>query len=161
MRKHLLTLLAVALLLVLAACGGNNNNANENANSNNNTEVNEEATNENAEEEVNEVEEIDLSTLDGVSAADILAEDPEADIFQYEGIVYQTEGELAEDAGVTVKELIGKVTKKVDANTDFEDGMATMLFPNVKIYSTNETDLTTVLVEVQDKLIVYHAQINE
>lgn len=152
----------VVTLLVLAGCGGTdegNENINENANVENNTEVNENANNEEA---VNEEEnELDLSTLDALSAEEVLAEDPDADIFQYEGVVYKTEGELAEDVGVTLKELIGKVTKKVDADTEFEDGMATELMPNVKIYSTNEEDLTVLLVEVHNDKYVYYAQLNE
>lgn len=169
MRKLLLAM--VVTLLALTACGGGDadNNANENANLDNNTEVNNEENNSgnnNGDDQdagnVGEVTEIeDLASLDAKTAAEVLEEDADADIFQFEGVVYKTEGELDEDVGVTLKELIGKVTKKVDSDTEFEDGMANELMPNVKIYSTNEEDLTVVLVEVQDEKRVYYAQLNE
>jgi len=162
MRKLLLAM--VVTLLVLAGCGGgnsNDNDANENANLDSNTEANNEENNQGANNDAGDAEETDLSSLDALTAEEVLAEDPDADIFQFEGVVYKTEGELDEDVGVTLKELIGKVTKKVDSDTEFEDGMANELMPNVKIYSTNEKDLTVLLVEVQDEKRVYYAQVKE
>jgi len=161
----------VVTLLVLAGCGGgdSDNNDNNNANLDNNTEVNNNEENNNNEDNNNQdnnadngnVEETDLSSLDAKTAEEVLEEDADADIFQFEGVVYKTDGELDEEAGLTLKELIGKVEKKVDSDTEFEDGMANELMPNVKIYSTNEEDLTVLLVEVRDEKHVYYAQLNE
>lgn len=162
MRKLLFTV--VVALLVLAGCGGTddnqNNNDNANLDNNNTEEVNNE---ENNDQEANENDDgdVDLSSLDALTAEEVLEEDPDADIFQYEGVIYKTDGELAEDVGLTQGGLIGKIDKKDEDATEFEDGLANELMPNVKIYETNEEDLTTVLVEVRSDLYVYYAQVNE
>src|SRR5699024_1599122 len=73
-------------------------------------------------------------------AEEILTLDPEADIFQFDGVIYQTGIDWVEELALTKDEQVGEITAQNDTDTDFEDGMANKLPVGAKIFSTKEKE---------------------
>ncbi|MFC5602776.1 hypothetical protein [Sporosarcina koreensis] len=71
-------------------------------------------------------------------AKEILTLDPEADIFQFEGVIYKTGIDWVEELTLTKVKQVGEIITRNDANTDFEDEMSNKLPVGAKIFSTKE-----------------------
>ena len=82
--------------------------------------------------------ELTTVTIDSIDAEEVLKLDPDADIFQFKGIIYQTNIEWVEELSLTKDVQIGEIKTKNDANTDFKDEMSNKLPVGAKIYSTKE-----------------------
>lgn len=83
----------------------------------------------------NEVEEITV-TIDSIDAEEVLTLNPDADIFQFNGVIYQTNIDWVEELSLTKDVLIGEIITKNNANTDFKDEMSNKLPVGAKIFST-------------------------
>ncbi|MEJ8777083.1 hypothetical protein [Pseudogracilibacillus sp. ICA-222130] len=76
------------------------------------------------------------------TAQEVLRDEPDADIFQIKGIIYQTGIEWANHVKVTKNKKIGII--KETSKSKFKDGTASKLPPNTDIFSTNEQDILIV-----------------
>ncbi|RBP84915.1 hypothetical protein DFO70_1502 [Cytobacillus firmus] len=79
-------------------------------------------------------------TIDSIDAEEVLKLDSDADIFQYEGVIYKTNIEWVEEMSLTKDVQIGEIKTKNDANTDFKDEMSNKLPVGAKIFSTKERE---------------------
>ncbi|MFS0862822.1 hypothetical protein [Fredinandcohnia sp. 179-A 10B2 NHS] len=80
-----------------------------------------------------------------------------ADIFQWEGLIYKTDIDWVNELELSKKELIGEITElftNEDTNS-FKNGMANKLPVGAKIYSTNENGI--LIVEYKDEEKYYLA----
>lgn len=96
------------------------------------------------------------------SAEEVLALDPDADIFQFDGIIYQTGIDWVEELTLTKDEKVGEITHKNETDTNFEDGMSNRLPVGAKIYSVEERDEIggpILLVEFRGSLLSYYGLI--
>ena len=72
------------------------------------------------------------------NAEEVLTLDSDADIFQYDGVIYKTNIDWVEELSLTKDVQIGEIIAKNDANTDFKDEMSNKLPVGAKIFSTKE-----------------------
>ncbi|PAE31231.1 hypothetical protein CHI06_29150, partial [Bacillus sp. 7884-1] len=63
-------------------------------------------------------------SIDRINAEEVLSLDPDADIFQYEGVIYKTNIDWVEELSLTKDVQIGEIKTKNDTDTDFKDEMA-------------------------------------
>ena len=82
--------------------------------------------------------ELTTVTIDSIDAEEVLTLDPDADIFQFNGVIYQTNIDWVEKLSLTKDVLIGEIKTKNDANTDFKDEMSNKLPVGAKIFSTKD-----------------------
>ncbi|MBU8878291.1 hypothetical protein BGM26_04725 [Bacillus sp. FJAT-29790] len=75
-------------------------------------------------------------------AEEVLRLDENANIFQWEGLIYKTDIDWVNELELSKKELVGAITE-LFTNQDtksFKNGMANKLPIGTKIYSTNESE---------------------
>lgn len=77
-------------------------------------------------------------SIDSINAEEVLTLDSDADIFQYDGVIYKTNIDWVEELPLTKDVQIGEIIAKNDANTDFKDEMSNKLPVGAKIFSTKE-----------------------
>lgn len=77
-------------------------------------------------------------TIDSIDAEEVLTLDSDADIFQYDGVIYKTNIDWVEELSLTKDVQIGEIKTKNDASTDFKDEMSNKLPVGAKIFSTKE-----------------------
>jgi hypothetical protein len=77
-------------------------------------------------------------TIDSIDAKEVLTLDPDADIFQFKGVIYKTNIDWVEELSLTKDLQIGEIKTKNDTNTDFKDEMSNKLPIGAKIFSTKE-----------------------
>ena len=80
--------------------------------------------------------EVTTVIIDSIDAEEVLTLDPDADIFQFDGVIYQTNIDWVEELSLTKDVQIGEIKTKNDANTDFKDEMSNKLPVGAKIFST-------------------------
>lgn len=85
---------------------------------------------------------------------EVLRQEPDADILQWQGSVYQADVEWIQELELTKNELLGEILYNSQIPEDFQDGTATKLPIGSMIYSTNEGGMY-VLVEVDGELRKY------
>lgn len=73
-----------------------------------------------------------------IDAEEVLGLDPDADIFQFEGVIYQTNIDWVDKLALTKDVQVGEIKKINDANTDFNNEMANKLKVGSKIFSAKE-----------------------
>ncbi|MDJ0331609.1 hypothetical protein [Planococcus sp. S3-L1] len=98
-------------------------------------------------------------TTQNPDAKEILTLDPKADIFQLDGVIYQTGIEWVEELSLTKDEQVGEIKTRNDTDTNFEGGMSNKLPVGAKIYSAEESDEVAgpiLLVESEGKLLKYY-----
>ncbi|WP_156423949.1 hypothetical protein [Planococcus kocurii] len=98
-------------------------------------------------------------TTQNPDAKEILTLDPKADIFQLDGVIYQTGIEWVEELSLTKDKQVGEIKTRNDTDTNFEDGMSNKLPVGAKIYSAEESDEVAgpiLLVESEGKLLKYY-----
>ncbi|WP_245975419.1 hypothetical protein [Oceanobacillus chungangensis] len=95
-------------------------------------------------------------TIDSIDAEEVLTLDPDADIFQYDGVIYETNIEWVEDLSLTKDVQIGEIKTKNDISTDFVDEMSNKLPVGAKIFSTKERG-DILIVESDGKILKYLA----
>ena len=77
-------------------------------------------------------------SIDSIDAEEVLTLNSNADIFQYDGVIYQTNIDWVEELTLTKDIQIGEIKTKNDANTDFKDEMSNKLPVGAKIFSAKE-----------------------
>lgn len=82
--------------------------------------------------------EVTTVTIDSIDAEEILKLDSNADIFQYDGVIYKTNIDWVEELSFTKDVQIGEIKTKNDANTNFKDEMSNKLPVGAKIFSAKE-----------------------
>ena len=95
------------------------------------------------------------------STADIIAEevltlDPDADIFRFDDVIYQTNIDWVDELTLTKDVQIGEIKTKNNTNTDFENEMANKLPVGAKIFSAKERN-DILLVEINGDILKYLA----
>ncbi|WP_102275608.1 hypothetical protein [Cytobacillus massiliigabonensis] len=101
-------------------------------------------------------EEITKVTIDSIDADEVLALDPEADIFQYDGVIFKTDVDWVEELSLTKDHQIGKIKSRNETNKDFKDEMSNKLPVGAKIYSAKERG-DILIVESEGKILKYLA----
>lgn len=101
--------------------------------------------------------ETEVHSTENPDAKEILTINPEADIFQFEGVIYQTGIEWVDALTLTKGEKVGEIKKRNQTGTNFEDEMANKLPVGVEIYSTHEQEGPILLVELDGEILKYYA----
>lgn len=91
------------------------------------------------------------------AAEDILSQRPDADFFQWNGIVYVNANHLewVLQAELTIGPFVGNITKQYKEGLAFEDEMATKLPVGTEIYEPAETNGPILFVKFHGKAIPY------
>lgn len=90
-------------------------------------------------------------------AEEILTLDPQADIFQFDGVIYQTGIDWVEELTLTKNEQVGEIKTRNETDTNFEDEMSNKLPVGAKIFSIKEKEGPILLVESEGELLKYLA----
>lgn len=77
-------------------------------------------------------------TIDSIDTKEILTLDSDADIFQFNCVIYKTNIDWVEELSLTKDVQIGEIKTKNDTNTDFKDEMSNKLPIGAMIFSTKE-----------------------
>lgn len=100
---------------------------------------------------------VEVHTTGNPNAEEILTLNPEADIFQFEGVIYESGIEWVEKLTLTKYEQVGEIKTRNDTDTNFEDEMSNKLPVGAKIFSTIEKEGPILLVESEGKILKYYA----
>jgi hypothetical protein len=95
-------------------------------------------------------------TIDSIDAEEVLALDPDADIFQYDAVIYKANIDWVKKLSITKDVQIGEIKARNNSNTDFKDGMANKLPVGTKIFSAKERG-DVLIVEVEGETLKYLA----
>ncbi|WHZ02888.1 hypothetical protein QNH48_28900 [Neobacillus sp. YX16] len=95
-------------------------------------------------------------SIDRINAEEVLSLDPDADVFQYEGVIYKTNIDWVEELSLTKDVQIGEIKTKNDTDTNFKDEMANKLPVGAKIFSAKERG-DILIVEVEGEILKYLA----
>jgi hypothetical protein len=95
-------------------------------------------------------------SIDRINAEEVLSLDPDADIFQYEGVIHKTNIDWVEELSLTKDVQIGEIKTKNDTDTNFKDEMANKLPLGAKIFSAKERG-DILIVEVEGEILKYLA----
>lgn len=95
-------------------------------------------------------------TNDSIDAEEVMTIDPNADIFQYDGVIYKTNIDWVEELPLTKDVQIGRIKTKNDTNTDFKDEMSNELPVGTRIFSAKERG-DILIVEFEGKALKYLA----
>ncbi|WP_423408948.1 hypothetical protein AABM38_02315 [Heyndrickxia sp. MSNUG] len=95
-------------------------------------------------------------TIDSIDAEEVLTLDPDADIFQFDGVIYKTNIDWVEELSLTKNVQIGEIKTRNDANTDFNNEMSNKLPVGAKIFSAKERG-DILLVEINEDILKYLA----
>ncbi|QUW23099.1 hypothetical protein JSQ81_05900 [Sporosarcina sp. Marseille-Q4063] len=90
-------------------------------------------------------------------AKEILTLDPEADIFQFDSVIYQTGIDWVDELILTQDEQVGEIKTRSDTDTNFENEMSNKLPVGAKIFSIIEKEGPILLVESEGKILKYLA----
>ena len=100
---------------------------------------------------------IEVHETGNPNAKEILTLDPEADIFQFDGVIYKTGIDWVEELTLTKDEQVGEIKTRNDSDTNFEDEMSNKLPVGATIFSTIEKEGPFLLVESEGKILKYLA----
>ncbi|WHY85927.1 hypothetical protein QNH39_25685 [Neobacillus novalis] len=95
-------------------------------------------------------------TIDSIDAEEVLTLDPDADIFQYDGVIYKTNIDWVEELSLTKDVQIGEIKTRNDTNMDFKDEMANKRPVGAKIFSVKERG-GILIVESEGEILKYLA----
>lgn len=95
-------------------------------------------------------------TNKSIGAEEVLMLEPNADIFQFDEIIYKTNIEWVDNLTVTKNSQLGEIKMKNEKDANFENEFSNKLPIGIKIFSTKErTDV--LVVEIDGKLKKYLA----
>ena len=100
---------------------------------------------------------IEVHKTGNPDAEEILTLNPEADIFQFDGVIYQTGIDWVEELTLTKDEQVGEIKTRNNADANFEDEMSNKLPVGAKIFSTLEKEGPILLVESEGVILKYYA----
>lgn len=102
---------------------------------------------------------VEVHETENPNAEEVLKLDPEADIFQFNGVIYQTGIDWVEELTLTKGEQEGEIKTKNDTGTNFKDEMSNKLPVGVKVFLVKEKEEIggpILLVESEGKLYKYY-----
>ncbi|MBB4826826.1 hypothetical protein HNO89_004108 [Sporosarcina luteola] len=97
----------------------------------------------------------ELHTIGNPDAEEVLTLDPEADIFQFEGVIYKTGIDWVENLSLTKDEQVGEIKTRNETDTNFVNEMSNKLPVGAKIFSTKEKQGPILLVESEGEILKY------
>ncbi|MGD6845732.1 hypothetical protein ACQCVH_24930 [Bacillus infantis] len=83
-------------------------------------------------------------SIDSIDAEEVLRLDPDADIFQYDAVIYKTNIVWVDELSLKKDAQIGEIQSKNENDTDFENGMSNKLPVGAKIFKTNQSGILIV-----------------
>jgi len=91
------------------------------------------------------------------TAKSILKEHSQADILQYNNLIYINATSLGsmQQFEYTKCEKIGEIIKTTNSSKNFKDFYATKLESGTKIFSTNDNNTYTIIAEINGQHIIY------
>lgn len=92
------------------------------------------------------------------TAKDVLKADPDADILQFNGLIYENaknHPHIPVLDSLVKKVELGEITKTIQSYKKFKDFYATKLPKGTKVYSTGEENNYNLIVELNNEEIVY------
>lgn len=96
------------------------------------------------------------------TASDILRENIDADIFQYNGLIYINIETVDIDMENYQKGLpIGNIIKQSTDSNEFKNGTATKLPIGTKIYQTIGKGQSILTIEIKEETLIYIAMLDE
>lgn len=95
-------------------------------------------------------------TIDSIDAKEVLTLDPDADIFQYNGVIYKTNIDWVKELSLTKDVQIGEIKTKNETDKDFENQMSNKLPVGAKIFSAKER-VDILIVEFEGESLKYLA----
>ncbi|KKI91185.1 hypothetical protein WQ54_16230 [Bacillus sp. SA1-12] len=95
-------------------------------------------------------------SIDNIDAEEVLTLDPDADIFQFDGVIYRTNIDWVEKLSLTMDVQIGEIKTRNDTNTDFNNETSNKLPVGTKIFSAKERG-DILLVELNGETLKYLA----
>lgn len=95
-------------------------------------------------------------TISEISADEVLDMYPDANIFQYDGIIYQTEIDWVDELDLTPGEQVLTITEEVSNPDEFSDGAATFLPVGTAVFEANGRQ-DILIAEVNGEYINYLA----
>ena len=101
------------------------------------------------------------NSIEKRTAEEILTENPEADIFQYNGLIYSNSNneDIDENVNLEKGKQVSETTKKSTNHVEFLNGTATNLAVGTKIYQVPGEGLAVLTVIKNGKRIIYLAEI--
>lgn len=100
-----------------------------------------------------EMGKLEVHTTGNPTANEILTLKPEADIFQFEGVIYSTGIDWVEELTLTKGRQIGEIKTRINTDTNFENDMSNKLPVGAKIFSTIEKEGPILLVEYNGDIL--------
>lgn len=128
--QRLIRLLLITLLLTIAGCSYFDNNDDS----------------------------VEVHETENPDAEEILTLDPNANIFQFDGIIYKTDIDWVDDLSLTKGEKVGEIKTKNEKDSKFEDDMSNMLSVGTKIFSVKERG-DILIVESDGRTLKYYAMV--
>lgn len=99
-----------------------------------------------------EGEEVTNMVIGHIDAEEVLTLNPDADIFQFGDLIYETNIDWVDELTLTPDEAVGEIKILNDSTTDFENETANKLPVGTVIYSTKEhSDMLVVDIDGQFK----------
>jgi hypothetical protein len=95
-------------------------------------------------------------TFDSIDAEEVLRLDSDADIFQYDGVIYKTNIDWVEDLTLTKGSQIGEIKTRNKNATNFKNEESNILPVGTKIFSAKERG-DILVVEIDGELRKYLA----
>lgn len=90
-------------------------------------------------------------------AEEILSMAPDANIFQYDDLIYETGIDWVEEKPLTKDKQVGEIKETRDKGINFKNGTANKLPVGSKIFTTKEESKMFLLVESEGKILKYYA----
>ncbi len=90
-------------------------------------------------------------------AKEVLTSNSDADIFQFNDVIYQTDIDWVEEKSLTKDEQVGEIKTRNETDTNFENEMSNKLPVGAKIFTTKEEDEMFLVVESEGEIIKYYA----
>jgi len=95
-------------------------------------------------------------TFDTIDAEEVLRLDSDADIFQYDGVIYKTNIDWVENLTLTKGSQIGEIKTRNEKDTNFKNEVSNTLPVGTKIFSAKERG-DILVVEIDGELRKYLA----
>ncbi|MBD3921729.1 hypothetical protein H8B09_23400 [Paenibacillus sp. PR3] len=91
------------------------------------------------------------------TAQEMIAQDPNADIFQYKGVIYNNASNIGwvQQEELTAGEKVGMITQQYKDGPKFEDEMATKLPVGVEIFEPIKKSGPVLIVKLNGKEVRY------
>lgn len=107
---------------------------------------------------INTDDDVEVLEMENPNAENILMLDPDADLFQLNGIIYQTDIDWVDDLSLTKDEKIGEIKAKIEKDSKFENDMSNTLPAGTEIFSVKERE-DILIVESDGKTLKYYAMV--